>query len=210
MTCYLCNKQTALPGSERLLALDHSIYIYMLALSPFQTPQLQLSALQSSDLYMGLSEPEEEIQSHHNDRRPETSADLTAPHALASSHASLKQEVAAGDKAPSEAAQSIAPGQAHRDSAVPMLEAHEGRSNNLQMADEDAEAGGSPMDEGMGQSPEPAAERLKIGANRKVGALGIQGQARREPMQDPMPVEVWLSCWQWQAPYRLVLHRIRH
>ena len=57
---------------------------------------------------------------------------------------------------------------------------------------EDAETylpGGSPMEQGMVQSPQRARERVRSGSKGRgcrVGALGIQGQARREPMR-PSP-----------------------
>ncbi|KAK9833064.1 hypothetical protein WJX74_006234 [Apatococcus lobatus] len=58
---------------------------------------------------------------------------------------------------------------------------------------EDAEVvlGGSPMDEGMAHSPHEARKRVRSGSKggpRRVGPLGIQGQARREPMQ-PSPLD---------------------
>lgn len=61
------------------------------------------------------------------------------------------------------------------------------------MEDAEGVAGGSPMEAGMGPSPQGARERVRSGSKGRgcrVGALGIQGQARREPMQPSPPDKV--------------------
>ncbi|KAK9856773.1 hypothetical protein WJX84_009104 [Apatococcus fuscideae] len=58
------------------------------------------------------------------------------------------------------------------------------------MTEAEGLAGGSPMDECMAQSPVERRERTRsASAARRVGALGIQGQARREPLPAPAPAE---------------------